>query len=201
MTTTIVLASGNAGKLREMRAALSATKLDLHLPAAADLGAPQADEIYDTFLENALAKARIVAAATGEAALADDSGLVVPALSGAPGVYSARYAGANADDEENNNKLLASMCGIDDRRAFYYAAMVYVAAGDDSVPIFADGFWRGEILSKRQGDGGFGYDPIFLDPAVGKTGAQMSVDEKNRHSHRGQSLRSLLSLLKRHGVL
>ena len=202
MTMTIVLASGNAGKLREIRAALTAGQsADLHLPCATELGAPAADEPHGTFLENALAKARTVAAYTGLAALSDDSGLVVSALLGAPGVHSARYAGANANDDTNNKKLLDAMCDAADRRAFYYAAMVYVAAADDPAPIFAEGFWRGEIITERRGDGGFGYDPLFFDPTVGKTGAQMTVEEKNRVSHRGLALRRLLRLFKRRKIL
>lgn len=199
---TIVLASGNAGKLREIRAALTAAQAaDLHLPCAAELGASAADELHGTFFENALAKARVVAAYTGLAALSDDSGLVVSALCGKPGVHSARYAGANANDDTNNKKLLDAMCDVADRRAFYYAAMVYVAAADDPVPVFAEGFWRGEIITEPRGNGGFGYDPLFFDPTVGKTGAQMTAEEKNRVSHRGLALRRLLRLLKRRKIL
>lgn len=199
---TIVLASGNAGKLREIRAALTAVQAaDLHLPCAAELGAPAADEPHGTFLENALAKARTVAAYTGLAALSDDSGLVVPALSGAPGVHSARYADHDANDDTNNKKLLGAMRDVADRRAFYYAAMVYAAAADDPAPVFAEGFWRGEIITEPRGNGGFGYDPLFFDPTVGKTGAQMTAEEKNRVSHRGLALRRLLRLLKRRKIL
>ena len=188
----IVIASGNAGKVREIRAVLSPL---VELPSLADLHMTQTAEPYCTFFENALAKARAASAATNCAAIADDSGLVVPILNGAPGVYSARYAGAAATDAANNMKLLAAMAGITRRAAFYYAAMVFVAAPDSPTPIFAEGYWAGEILSECRGDGGFGYDPIFYDSTIGKTGAEMSAEDKNRVSHRGKSLRRLRQLL------
>ena len=193
MGENIVIASGNSGKVREIRAALR--PLAVATPSLADLSLGQAAEPHATFMENALAKARAAAAAAKTAAVADDSGLVVPALGGCPGVHSSRYAGAGATDAENNHKLLAAMREIRQRQAFYYAAMIFVAAAEDPAPIFAEGYWCGEILAKPRGRGGFGYDPIFFDPVAGKTGAQMSLTEKNAVSHRGRSLRELMRLL------
>ncbi|MDM5147510.1 RdgB/HAM1 family non-canonical purine NTP pyrophosphatase [Candidatus Persebacteraceae bacterium Df01] len=191
---TIVIASGNTGKVREIRAALQ--PLAARLPCLADLGLNGAEEPYGTFFENALAKARAAAAVSGETAVADDSGLVVKALNGAPGVHSARYGGDKTDDATNNNKLLQEMVGKKDRTAFYYAAMVLVQTANDPAPMFAEGFWCGEIINESRGDGGFGYDPLFYDPRVGKTGAQMTLEEKEAVSHRGQSLRELMRLIK-----
>lgn len=191
----VVIASGNAGKVREIREALA--PLWTRLPSLADLQIAQAEEPHRTFWENALAKARAASAAAKCAAVADDSGLVVPSLGGAPGVHSARYAGAESDDLANNEKLLAAMRGIENRGAFYYAAIVFLESPDDPAPVFAEGFWRGEILSEMRGGGGFGYDPLFYDPRAGKTGAQMTVAEKNRASHRGKSLRALMRTLAR----
>lgn len=190
---SIVIASGNCGKVREIRAALR--PLDAATPSLADLSVRQVAEPHATFMENALAKARAAAAAAKSAAVADDSGLVVPSLGGQPGVHSSRYAGDNATDSDNNCKLLAAMRKIRRRQAFYYAAMVFVASAEDPAPVFAEGYWRGEILTEPRGAGGFGYDPLFFDAVAGKTGAQMSVDEKNAVSHRGQSLRHLMRLL------
>lgn len=189
----VVIASGNAGKVREIRAALA--PLWTRLPSLSDLGIAQAAEPHRTFWENALAKARAASAAAKCAAVSDDSGLVVPSLGGAPGVHSARYAGADADDAANNKKLLAAMRGLEDRRAFYYAAIVFLESPDDPAPVFAEGFWRGEILNETRGENGFGYDPLFYDSHAGKTGAQMSAAEKNQASHRGKSLRALMQVL------
>ena len=203
---TIVIATGNVGKLREIRAALD--KSGLHLPSLAQLNIKGAEEPYQTFMENALAKARYAAAKTKLPALADDSGLVVGALGGKPGVMSARYAGINASDAANNNKLLRHIKkaekqngGKINRGAFYYAAMVFVLAAEDPAPVFAEGFWRGEVLDELRGDGGFGYDPLFYDAAAAKTGAQMSPAEKNRRSHRGKSLRAIVRQLTARGIL
>lgn len=194
MPERVVIASGNAGKVREIRATLA--PLGMQLPCLTELGIEQAEEPHLSFFENALAKARSASGATRSAAVADDSGLVVPALGGAPGVRSARYAGEHADDAANNAKLLAQMKDVSDRRAFYYAAMVFLRSADDPAPVFAEGFWQGEILHDARGENGFGYDPLFYDPAANKTGAQMSVDEKNAVSHRGKSLRALMQMLK-----
>ena len=193
----IVIASANAGKIREIRAALAPLGIDL--PSLPDLALTQTDEPHNTFLENALAKARHAAAASGQAALADDSGLVTEALNGAPGTHSARYAGAAANDERNNQKLLDAMKDATNRRAFYYAAMILVRGANDPAPAFAEGFWRGEITTAPRGSGGFGYDPIFYDPQMGKTGAEMTLSEKATVSHRGQSLRELLRIIKQRG--
>ena len=160
MPQKIVIASGNAGKIREIRAALA--PLGVELPSLADFNAAQTSEPHPTFLENALKKARAAAAHSGCAALADDSGLVVPALNGAPGVHSARYAAENATDSANNQKLLAALAKKNDRQAFYYAAIVFVESPADAAPLFAEGFWRGEILRECRGKGGFGYDPVFF---------------------------------------
>ena len=195
MTDSVVIASGNVGKIREIRAALAEHWI-LALPSQTELGISAAVESHPTFLENALAKARHVARHSGMAALADDSGLVVPALGDAPGVYSARYAGANADDAQNNAKLLAALTHTKDRAAYYYAAIIFITTENDPMPIVAEGCWRGEILREQRGSGGFGYDPLFYDPKVGKTGAEMSIDEKQQVSHRGQSLRYLVAQLK-----
>lgn len=199
MPDTIVIASGNSGKIREIRAACAG--LPLTLPAQEELGIAGAAEPHGTFLENALAKARHVSAACGQPALSDDSGLVVPALGNAPGVHSARYAGSGATDAQNNAKLLAAMRGIEARSAFYYAAMVIVLHPSDPAPLFAEGYWHGEIAADMHGEGGFGYDPLFYDPAVGKTGAQMDSAEKNEVSHRGHALRRLVKLLRRRRLL
>ncbi|MGI9338111.1 MAG: RdgB/HAM1 family non-canonical purine NTP pyrophosphatase [Gammaproteobacteria bacterium] len=203
---TIVVATGNAGKLREIRAAFAGR--DVELPSSGQMGIGAADEPFGTFMENALAKARYAAKKTKLPALADDSGLVVAALGGKPGVLSARYSGADATDAANNAKLLRALRmmakkqnGNICRDAFYYAAMVFVRCADDPAPVFAEGFWRGEILASMRGDGGFGYDPLFYDPAAKKTGAQMSPFEKNRRSHRGKSLRAIIRLLIERGLL
>ena len=193
MPTTLVIASSNCGKIAEIRAALA--HLPLHLPSQRELDIEGSEEPYVTFLENALAKARHVAAASGKPALSDDSGLVVPALANAPGVHSARYAGADADDVKNNAKLLAAMQNIRERQAFYYAAMVLVRHAEDPAPIFAEGYWHGKIIDSPRGKNGFGYDPLFYDSRLGKTGGEMQIEEKQRVSHRGKSLRRLVRLL------
>lgn len=194
MLSELVIASGNRGKIAEIRAACAHS--GLHLSTQQELSIVGADEPYATFFENALAKARHVAAASGKPALADDSGLTVAALGNAPGVHSARYAGDNADDAQNNAKLLAAMQDITARQAFYYAAMVLVLHADDPAPVFAEGYWHGEIAAAPRGSNGFGYDPLFYDPRLGKTGGEMHAAEKERVSHRGQSLRRLLRLLR-----
>lgn len=189
--STVVIASGNAGKIREIRQAFAAT--NIVLKTQGELNINGADEPYATFVENALAKARHVAKLSGLPALADDSGLVVPALDHAPGVYSARYSGENATDQSNNDKLLTAMQSITNRQAYYYACIIYIASVDDPAPIVAEGMWHGEITQQPMGEGGFGYDPLFLDVTIGKTGAQMTIEEKYQVSHRGQSLRHIFS--------
>lgn len=194
----VVIASGNAGKIREIRHALERSGLEL--VSQDDLGIGPADEPHGTFLENALEKARHASRQSGLPAIADDSGICVDALGGAPGVRSARYAGPEAGDEENLVLLLGEMEGKVDRRARYHATMVFVRSADDPAPVVAQGVWAGEIVHERRGTGGFGYDPVFLDPSLGKTGAEMGVDEKNSVSHRGKSLAALAGALREHGA-
>jgi len=185
----IVLASSNAGKLREFAALLAAA--DLEVVGQQALGIAAAAEPHATFVENALAKARHASAVSGLPALADDSGLCVAALDGAPGVHSARYAGDGASDADNNAKLLRELDGIADRRAHYCCVLVAVRRADDPEPLVADARWHGEILRAERGSGGFGYDPLFLLPERGLSAAELAPDEKNRISHRGRALREL----------
>ena len=185
----VVVATGNQGKLRELAAALA--PLRLRLVTQRELGIAPAPETASTFVENALAKARHAAGASGLPAIADDSGLVVPALGGAPGVCSARYAGPNATDAQNNAKLLAALDGTPARGAFFFCALVFLASATDPTPRIAFGRWQGEIVDEPRGADGFGYDPHFHLPGLGKTAAQLTVAEKNRLSHRGQACRAL----------
>jgi XTP/dITP diphosphohydrolase len=189
MTRRIVLASSNAGKLREFRALLG--ELDFTVIAQVELGIEAAEEPHLTFVENALAKARHAAVRSGLAALADDSGLCVDALQGAPGVHSARFSGPSADDDSNNAELLRRLQGQADRRAHYTCVLVAVASADDPEPLIAEARWSGEILAQPRGEGGFGYDPLFLLPHLGRTAAELPPDEKNQLSHRGQAMREL----------
>ena len=189
MTRRIVLASSNAGKLREFRALLA--ELDFTVIAQDELGIEAAEEPHLTFVENALAKARHAAVRSGLAALADDSGLCVDALQGAPGVHSARFSGPSADDDSNNAELLRRLKGQADRRAHYTCVLVAVASADDPEPLIAEARWSGEILAQPRGEGGFGYDPLFLLPHLGRTAAELPPDEKNHLSHRGQAMREL----------
>ncbi|HUJ88155.1 MAG TPA: RdgB/HAM1 family non-canonical purine NTP pyrophosphatase [Burkholderiales bacterium] len=193
----LVLASGNPGKLCEIGALLAPLAIEVASQAA--LGIPEADEPHATFLENALAKARHASLACGLPALADDSGLCVDALGGAPGVHSAYYAGRDGSREErdarNNAKLLGALAGLDDRRAHYYCVMVLLRRADDPQPLVAEGVWRGEIASAPRGAGGFGYDPLFYVPAQRRTSAELEAQEKNRVSHRAQALARLLARL------
>ena len=186
----LVIASGNPGKLREIVRLLA--PFGLEILAQSELGVSPAEEPHPTFVENALAKARHAGAATGLPSLADDSGICVPALGGAPGVHSARYAGEGATDDLNNERLLQAMTAVTDRRAHYYCVIVLLRRHDDPQPIIAEGEWHGEILRAPRGTGGFGYDPLFLDPASGQTGAELAPSRKNRVSHRGKAMRKLL---------
>lgn len=185
----VVLASGNTKKIRELSALLSDFGTEV-IPQAV-LGVTEADETGITFEENALIKARHAAAATGLPAIADDSGIVVEALDGSPGVFSARYAGPGADDAKNNAKLLAELKGFSDRRAHYVCVIAFVRSMDDPDPILCSGHWDGEILTAPRGEGGFGYDPLFFVPTLGCTAAELDPAEKNRISHRGQALSAL----------
>jgi len=191
---SIVLASGNKGKLAELSAMLE--PLGVNVKAQSEFNVSDADETGLSFIENAILKARHAASATGMAALADDSGIAVPALGGAPGIYSARYAGEHGNDGGNIELLLKNMADITDRRAFFYCAIAYVNHADDPTPLIATGAWHGEILTARQGEGGFGYDPIFFDPELGKSAAELNRDEKAARSHRGQALRALVAQLR-----
>ncbi|MDE0063694.1 MAG: RdgB/HAM1 family non-canonical purine NTP pyrophosphatase [Gammaproteobacteria bacterium] len=191
----VVLASGNAGKLKELRALLA--PLGIELAAQGELGLEGAPETACTFVENALAKARHASEGAGLPAIADDSGLAVSALNGAPGVHSARYAGPARDDGANNRKLIATLAGISDRRARFCCAMVYVDEPGDPVPVIAMGEWQGTIVDEARGENGFGYDPHFLVPELGLTSAELDPGLKNSLSHRGQAARTLLAALRR----
>jgi XTP/dITP diphosphohydrolase len=194
----LVLASGNAGKLREIQAILS--PMGCEILAQSALGIADTEEPHLSFIENALEKARHAAAHAGLPALADDSGVCVPALGGEPGVHSARYAGdAGARDERdarNNAKLIAALAACTDRRAYYYCAMVLVRHAADPQPLIGEGYWWGEISEKARGHNGFGYDPHFLLPELGRTAAELDPEQKNRLSHRGQALRQLVEKLR-----
>lgn len=193
----LVIASGNAGKLREIARILA--PLDIQAVPQSEFNVPDCPEPHVTFVENCLAKARHASAHSGLPALADDSGICVEALGGAPGVYSARYAGEPKSDQRNNEKLIAALTNEPNRRAHYTCVMVYVRHPDDPEPIISEGRWHGEIIDTPRGENGFGYDPYFLVPQFGKTGAELDQDTKNDISHRGQALRDLVSKLKQFG--
>ncbi|HLP97922.1 MAG TPA: RdgB/HAM1 family non-canonical purine NTP pyrophosphatase [Sideroxyarcus sp.] len=187
----LVIASNNPGKLREFQRMLA--PLGIEVLTQSQLGISEAEEPHCTFVENALAKARHVSRAAGLPALADDSGICVEALGGAPGVISARYAGDNPkSDARNNEKLLREMQDVTDRRAHYYCVLVLVRHADDPQPLIAEGEWHGEIFHEQRGDGGFGYDPMFWLPQFGKTAAELSHDEKAQISHRAKALQVLM---------
>lgn len=193
----IVIASNNPGKLREIQALLAPLGLEV-LPQSA-FNVTEAEEPHHTFVENALAKARHASGIARLPALADDSGICVEALEGAPGVYSAHYAGFPKSDDRNNRKLIQDLRGKANRRAHYYCVMVLIRHADDPEPLIAEGRWQGEVIDQPRGAGGFGYDPYFLLPDRGRTAAELSAEEKNRVSHRGQALRRLLSSLQERG--
>jgi XTP/dITP diphosphohydrolase len=205
-TRPLIVATGNPGKLREFRALLSDLPFELH--GLGELGIAGPEESGATFLENATLKARHAAAAAhalrfrgtapaGVAAIADDSGLEVDALGGAPGIFSARYAGAGADDAANNAKLLSALAGTPPERrgARYRCALVLVSGAEDAAPVIAEGVWEGSILDSPRGSGGFGYDPYFWLPELGLTAAELDPSEKNRLSHRGIAMRALRNQL------
>jgi XTP/dITP diphosphohydrolase len=187
----LVIASGNAGKLREFRSLLAG--MPFELTSSAELGLSLPAETGATFVANALLKARHAASLSGSAAVADDSGLEVDALHGAPGIYSARYAGSDADDAANNAKLLRALTGLPQgqRRARYRCALVFVRSSDDPAPLIAEADWEGFILDAPRGAGGFGYDPFFWLPELNQTAAELPSEEKNRLSHRGKAMRAL----------
>ena len=194
MTQRLILASNNAGKLKEFAQLLGPIGFELHPQGEFDV--PEAEEPFGTFVENALAKARHASRLTGLPTLADDSGVCVNALGGAPGVYSARFAGEPKSDARNNQKLVADLAGLADKSAYYYCVLVYVRHPDDPQPVIADGRWNGEIIANPRGENGFGYDPHFLIPSLGKTTAELAPEQKNALSHRGQALRALVEKLK-----
>jgi XTP/dITP diphosphohydrolase len=189
----LVLASNNAKKMKELNALLA--PLGFEIIPQGQLGIPEAEEPHCTFVENALAKARHAAEHSGLPALADDSGLCVAALGGAPGVYSARYAGEPKSDARNNEKLLADLAGQSDRRAHFACVLVLVRSAKDPQPIIAEGEWHGEILDAQRGAEGFGYDPLFYVPTHCQTAAELDADIKNRLSHRGQAMQKLIARL------
>ena len=189
MRARAVLASTNAGKLRELASLLAPAAIELR--SASDFDVPAPEETGRTFLENALLKARNASAVTGLPAIGDDSGLVVPALGGAPGIYSARFAGPDASAADNNAKLVAALDGVADRRAHFYCALVFLEGPDDPVPLVATGVWHGEIVDRPRGGQGFGYDPHFLVSELGVTAAELAPEVKNARSHRGLAARAL----------
>ena len=189
----LVLASNNAGKVREFQELLAPFHFQV-IPQG-DLGIPAAEEPHHTFVENALAKARHASAASDLPALADDSGICAHALNGAPGVYSARYAGIDGDNAANNQKLIASLQGMADRGAHYVCALVMVNSVNDPEPLIVQTRWYGQVIDEPRGIHGFGYDPHFLLPELGVTAAELKPPEKNRISHRGQALRELITQL------
>ena len=193
----IVFASGNPGKIREVSGIFA--DLDISIVPQREFAIETPAETGTTFVENALLKARYASSQSGLPAMADDSGIVVDALGGHPGVWSARYAGAGATDEQNVDKLLEELADVPDeqRGAGFHCAAVLVFPDSDATPLIVETEWRGTILRERLGEGGFGYDPVFLDPTSGKTGAQMTGEEKNRVSHRGKAFRELKNLMLR----
>lgn len=194
-----VIASSNAGKVAELRALLTREGLsDLELATQAELAIEAADETAATFVENALLKARHASRLSGLPALADDSGLVVAALGGAPGVLSARYAGPGADDRANIAKLLSALdaAGAEDRSASFHCVIVVLERADDPAPLIATGRWDGRIAARPAGHAGFGYDPVFFDPELGCTAAELEAGLKNTVSHRGRALAALAAALR-----
>ncbi|MDP1548958.1 MAG: RdgB/HAM1 family non-canonical purine NTP pyrophosphatase [Nitrosomonas sp.] len=190
----LVIASNNQGKLREINALLAPLSIEV-IPQSV-FNAGEIDEPHGTFVENALAKARHASRCSGLPALADDSGICVSALNGSPGVNSARYAGEPKSDDRNNLKLIEALKNNSDRRAYYYCVIVLVRHADDPQPIIVDGSWYGEIIDQPRGEGGFGYDPYFFVPEFGKTSAELTAEQKNKISHRGQALAHLVEILR-----
>ncbi len=189
----LVIASNNQGKLREIGELLAPLAIDV--APQSEFNISEADEPHITFVENALAKARHASRCSGLPALADDSGICVSALGGAPGVNSSRYAGESKSDERNNLKLIEALRNQTDRHAYYYCVIVLVRHADDPQPIIVDGSWHGEIIDQPSGTGGFGYDPYFYLPEFKKTSAELTAEQKNKISHRGQALAKLVEIL------
>lgn len=200
MSRILVAATGNRGKLVELERLLDGLGWEVVAQSAFGVEPPPEDGL--TFVENAIAKARHAAQRTGRPALADDSGLVVDALGGAPGVHSARYAGAEAGDEANNEKLVRALEGVPgaERTARFECAVVWMRGPRDPVPLIARGTWTGRVLDAPRGANGFGYDPLFLDPAACRTAAELEPERKDALSHRGQALRALKGMLAESGV-
>ena len=192
----VVLATGNAGKVRELAHLLA--DFGLYVVAQTELGVESAEETGLTFIENAILKARHAATETGLPAIADDSGLAVDFLGGAPGIYSARYAGVDASDQQNLDKLLVALKDVPQgqRAAQFHCVLVYIRHAEDPTPLVCHGSWPGEIAFAEAGAGGFGYDPIFYVPELGKTAAELTREEKSAVSHRGQALKLLLAAMK-----
>ena len=193
MIKKLIIASGNAAKLLEIQALLAPLNIDV-LPQSA-FNVHEAAEPHCTFIENALAKARHASLLTGFPALADDSGLCLEALDGAPGVHSAYFAGHPKSDANNNAHMLKTLKQHENRFAHYYCCLVLVRKPDDPQPLIAEGIWAGQILKKPRGNGGFGYDPLFMDNITGQSAAELSPELKNKLSHRGQALRKMLHLI------
>jgi XTP/dITP diphosphohydrolase len=191
----LVIASGNQGKLRELSALLTPLDYDVHTQS--EFNVPEAEETGTTFVENAIIKARNAAAHTGLPAVADDSGIEVDALNGAPGVYSARFSGNDASDQKNNALLVEKLSKVDpdQRSARYRAVIVFMRHAKDPSPIICEGSWQGSIVLEPRGEGGFGYDPYFWVPTHNCTSAELSAETKNSLSHRGQALRQLVDRL------
>lgn len=190
----IVIATGNEKKLLEIKYLLSDLPIEI-LPQSS-LGIVACEEPFNTFIENALVKARFASEQTNLPAIADDSGICVNSLNGQPGVFSARFGGEERSDEKNNDKLLLDLNNKKDRRAYYYCAIVFIKSPSDPQPIITEGIWQGEILKVRKGHNGFGYDPIFMDYKTDRSAAELSPELKNRISHRGQALQKLKQKLK-----
>ena len=190
----LVIASNNAGKIAEISTLLAPLAIEVVSQSAFNVS--EIAEPFVTFVENALAKARHASRCSGLPALGDDSGICVAALNGAPGVHSARYAGEPKSDARNNLKLIESLQNQTDRRAFYYCVIVLVRHADDPQPIIVDGSWHGEVIAQPRGTGGFGYDPYFFLPELDKTAAELTAEQKNQISHRGQALAKLVAILR-----
>jgi len=190
----LILASNNASKVNEFQALLEPLNFEV-IPQGV-LGIPPAEEPYDTFIENALEKARHASSASGHPAIADDSGLCVYALDGRPGVLSARYAGEQGNDEANNHKLITELNNIRDRSAHFVCALVFVNSADDPEPLIVETSWHGVIVDEPKGSNGFGYDPHFFLPELNMTAAELPLVQKNLISHRSHAVRDMLALLK-----
>ncbi|GMM83312.1 XTP/dITP diphosphatase [Pseudoalteromonas sp. MTN2-4] len=194
MSQQIVLATGNQGKVKELAAMLN--ELSIEVLPQSQFNVPDVPETGTTFIENAIIKARHAAKITGLPAIADDSGLEVDALNGAPGVYSARFAGESANDQDNIDKLLVEMQGKTERSARFWCVLVYMRHADDPTPLVCQANWEGVITEEQQGREGFGYDPVFYVASEGCTSAQLTKEQKNALSHRGQALQQLVAKLK-----